>query len=771
MAGGARARPRRCVLVYQASREGLFLRLASALLLTCLAVAPLRAAAQEDPWATFSYVKPAPVYRLRLGLEETGMIAAALTGYLIKAPQPSDPNVPSFSLWEKLRFAPGSWYLDVDELATNFVGHPTAGTFYYMFARSNRVSIPEAFAWTVAASTVWEFLEYKEPVSINDMVVTPVAGLAIGEAFTQLSGWFDWSGTNGLSKALAWIFDPMRKFHDWIDKAQPLRDPAYAGWHEFRAGAAGVLLWQEGQFYPALEVELASRLFRVPGYGQAGRAGFGFIDGNVSAIGLTSTFASGRPVDFLFDTETALLGHYSRDLWTDGEDLHGWDLFVGGTAGFEFGSHVWDIAGSGPKNQNRHGSLPRHRRPHPAVRGRVPGGLLAGPRVRFRWRRAYRRSWPGFPLARPGLPVRLRLPGLLLRHRPSRGASPRGALRTRRIGRVPPLRPVLGTDRTVRPPAGGPGDLAHRHPHERPSVAAVPGARPGSRIRRGRHLPGSPRHGGDVGRQPSGAIALRKLRGGLLKAPVAMASRWLAAMLPMAVVAVAVPVGGRADVSDFFGPSQGLQLQPEVDVIQAFGPSFRIIVKIEPTFVPLQSYEEMGVSLYAAWFVAPLTEPLLSPDLAKRRRLDIRLGAGWYPTLDAGTQGWSNLLMVEGEATVRTMLPGAVLATSRNRVEARWQLDEPSSFTWRLRARLQLEREFDLSGRTTTSLTPFGNVEFIWSTAQDMWSQFRIQIGLQLGVDWFGAGQVIELNSTLITYLQPSRSYAPVIGLVWYQYF
>ena len=143
----------------------------------------------------------------------------------------------------------------------------------------------------------------------------------------------------------------MRKFHDWIDKAQPLRDPAYAGWHEFRAGAAGVLLWQEGQFDPALEVELASRLFRVPGYGQAGRAGFGFLDGNVSAIGLTSTFASGRPVDFLFDTETALLGHYSRDLWTDGEDLHGWDLFVWGTAGFEFGSHVWDIAGSGPKNQ------------------------------------------------------------------------------------------------------------------------------------------------------------------------------------------------------------------------------------------------------------------------------------------------------------------------------------------------------------------------------------------------------------------------------------
>jgi hypothetical protein len=52
-----------------------------------------------------------------------------------------------------------------------------------------------------------------------------------------------------------------------------------------------------------------------------------------------------------------------------------------------------------------------------------------------------------------------------------------------------------------------------------------------------------------------------------------------------------------------------------------------------------------------------------------------------------------------------------------------------------------------------------------------MWSQFRVQAGLQLAVDWFGKGQVIELNGSVITYLQPSRSYSPVIGVVCYQYF
>ena len=311
-----------------------------------------------DPWATFVYEKPAPVYRLRLAIEQLSMTALSFTGYLIWNPPPAVEGVPTTSIWEKLTFAPNSWYLDADSISTNFGGHVAAGTFYYMFARANRVSVPEAFLWTLGTSTLWELIEFKEPVSINDMIVTPVSGLAIGEAFTQLSGWFDRNGSSKLSKALAVIFNPMKKFHDWMDKAEPRRDPAYSGWHEFRAGASGQVLWQDGHTYPGIAVEFATRLFRAPGYGEAGGTGFGFADGNVSAIGLTATIAGGQTVDFLFDTETALVGHYSRDLRTDGEGLSGWDLFVGGTAGYEFGSHAWDLAGGDPRTRSRSFAFP-----------------------------------------------------------------------------------------------------------------------------------------------------------------------------------------------------------------------------------------------------------------------------------------------------------------------------------------------------------------------------------------------------------------------------
>jgi hypothetical protein len=213
-----------------------------------------------------------------------------------------------------------------------------------------------------------------------------------------------------------------------------------------------------------------------------------------------------------------------------------------------------------------------------------------------------------------------------------------------------------------------------------------------------------------------------------------------------------------------------LQIQPELDVIGDTGGGFRVIGKLEPTWSPSTSNDAMGFSLYADWLVAPLTGSIVTPDLAKRRRLDVRVGVSWYPTLAPGSAGWSDLLRLEAEATGRTTIPGEILATLRNRVEAQWQLDEPRSFTWRLRARPQLEREFVLSQEAGTALTPFVNVEFVWTTSQDMWAQFRMQAGLQLAVHWFGKGQVIELNGSVVTYLQPSRSYSPVIGMVWYQY-
>jgi hypothetical protein len=315
---------------------------------------PGEPAAPESPaldWSTLVYTRPAPVYRLRLGLEELGAVTVAFVGYVIADPPSAVPGVrmPVYP-WEKLTFQPGTWVFDADNYGTNMVGHPTAGTIYYLIARGNRVSIPEAFAWTFGAALLWEVVEYKEAASINDQIMTPAAGIAIGEALTQLSSYFDHSGDGPVSRALAWLFNPVKKLHDWIDGAVPDRDPRTRPWHEFLvAGGAGLVHQSAAQAtYPVVTLSVGTSLLRAPGYGEPGRSSFGFTDGNGSRMGLGITFTGDAVVDLLFDTETAIAGVLLRDVDGTRDDRHGWEFLVAGTVGYEYGLHRWNLADGDP---------------------------------------------------------------------------------------------------------------------------------------------------------------------------------------------------------------------------------------------------------------------------------------------------------------------------------------------------------------------------------------------------------------------------------------
>ena len=162
--------------------------LAVAIVIAGLPTSGLAGADDPDPsappsddgaaWDTFHYVKPAPVLRLRLAGEELGVIAIATVGYLIVDPPPSLEGVSSpIRAWQKVTFQPGTWSFEADPFGTNMEGHAASGTVYYLIARGNRVSIPEAFAWTFGTALLWELVEFREPVSINDLIMTPAGDL------------------------------------------------------------------------------------------------------------------------------------------------------------------------------------------------------------------------------------------------------------------------------------------------------------------------------------------------------------------------------------------------------------------------------------------------------------------------------------------------------------------------------------------------------------------------------------------------------------------
>lgn len=234
------------------------------------------------------------------------------------------------------------------------------------------------------------------------------------------------------------------------------------------------------------------------------------------------------------------------------------------------------------------------------------------------------------------------------------------------------------------------------------------------------------------------------------------------------LVAAAILAAGPAHAQGFFGPAGSPSYQPEVDAYLRLADGVRLQAQVQPYLVPQQQVSQVSFGLYASWYVAALLREFLSPDEARNHAVDMRVGVLYAATLDPGTGPPGNVWTLQAEITPRYNLPADILVSVRNRVSFNWAVDGGSGFFFRYRGRLQLEREFDVA---KIPFTPFVNVELFWQQPPAMWTQFRIQGGLQVGFEWFARGQTIEVNVSAITNLQPSRSWSPQVGLVLASYF
>lgn len=77
---------------------------------------------------------------------------------------------------------------DGDPLAINVVGHGLYGSEFYMRARQCHWGVVGSFFFAAATSAVWEYAFEGNGVrpSAQDLIYTPVAGIALGEARYQL---------------------------------------------------------------------------------------------------------------------------------------------------------------------------------------------------------------------------------------------------------------------------------------------------------------------------------------------------------------------------------------------------------------------------------------------------------------------------------------------------------------------------------------------------------------------------------------------------------
>jgi hypothetical protein len=78
---------------------------------------------------------------------------------------------------------------DNDRMATNMFLHPYHGSLYFNSARSQGFSYWQSGIFAFGGSAMWELFMENEYPSLNDIIATPVGGMALGEVFFRMSDW------------------------------------------------------------------------------------------------------------------------------------------------------------------------------------------------------------------------------------------------------------------------------------------------------------------------------------------------------------------------------------------------------------------------------------------------------------------------------------------------------------------------------------------------------------------------------------------------------
>ncbi len=123
--------------------------------------------------------------------------------------------------WSNVKKGP-VW--DHDNAIFNYVLHPYGGAAYYMSARTQGFNMFQSFLYGLAVSTVfWEYgIEaFMEIPSIQDLFITPIGGLLVGETFYRVKRYivehdYRLFGSPVLGQIAAIIVDPVNEVIDLV---------------------------------------------------------------------------------------------------------------------------------------------------------------------------------------------------------------------------------------------------------------------------------------------------------------------------------------------------------------------------------------------------------------------------------------------------------------------------------------------------------------------------------------------------------------------------
>lgn len=263
-----------------------------------------------------------------LGEMTVGLGVGAVAYWLMQNRNVADWDNPT----PEERFNGRAWRFDNNSLAVNFIAHPFAGGIAHSMARANHHGVWTAFGYSSLTSFLWEFvLEFKEKVSVNDLIVTSPTGLPIGEFFYKLGLYLDAAADPGVAThAARWVLGTGVT----VDRALDGRPRPHVTerdalgltrriWHEFDAGAGVRFVESPGvPDYTLVEAGMVARLVTLPGYLEPRVFDVGFSAAEISDFSFTVE-GSEHGVGLAMRADTLLAGYHTQSLRLAGGELQG----------------------------------------------------------------------------------------------------------------------------------------------------------------------------------------------------------------------------------------------------------------------------------------------------------------------------------------------------------------------------------------------------------------------------------------------------------------
>jgi hypothetical protein len=203
--------------------------------------------------------------------------------------------------------------------------HSLAGAIYYNYARANHLNKTESFLFSFGASYFWEFvIEFREVVSINDIISTPMGGISIGESMFQLGRFFRSRRPTFLNKILRFLSNPVLALNDWLEKKRVTNLYAFTSdyWYDCRL-AVGPRFdtlsgWDSNSF---LHVGVESQIIDIPEYGKPGVFNKGVKDTIATEFNISGTFNKNGLYEFNIFAKSVLFGHFSQNIHRVGANV------------------------------------------------------------------------------------------------------------------------------------------------------------------------------------------------------------------------------------------------------------------------------------------------------------------------------------------------------------------------------------------------------------------------------------------------------------------